>query len=40
VLIGARDQAGDTGAAGRDRREYAQILEGLGVNSEQVGSAI
>ena len=31
VLIEARDRAGDTGAAARDRREYALVLEGLGV---------
>ncbi len=31
MLIEARDRAGDTGAASRDRREYAAILEGLGV---------
>ena len=34
VLIAARDQAGDAGAASRDRREYALILEGLGLNPE------
>jgi DNA-binding SARP family transcriptional activator len=34
VLIGARDQAGDAGAASRDRREYASILEGLGLKPE------
>jgi DNA-binding SARP family transcriptional activator/tetratricopeptide (TPR) repeat protein len=34
VLIGARDQAGDAGAASRDRREYASILEGLGLSPE------
>jgi DNA-binding SARP family transcriptional activator len=34
VLIAARDQAGDAGAASRDRREYASILEGLGLNPE------
>jgi SARP family transcriptional regulator, regulator of embCAB operon len=33
VLIEARDRAGDTGAASRDRREYAAILEGLGVGA-------
>ena len=32
MLIEARDRAGDTGAASRDRREYAAILEGLGVS--------
>jgi hypothetical protein len=31
MLIEARDRAGDTGAATRDRREYALVLEGLGV---------
>jgi DNA-binding SARP family transcriptional activator len=31
VLIEARDRAGDKGAAARDRREYALVLEGLGV---------
>jgi DNA-binding SARP family transcriptional activator len=34
VLIAARDQAGDPGAASRDRREYASILEGLGINPD------
>lgn len=34
VLIAARDQAGDAGAASRDRREYASILEGLGLSPE------
>ncbi len=34
VLIAARDQSGDPGAASRDRREYASILEGLGVSPE------
>jgi DNA-binding SARP family transcriptional activator len=31
ILIEARERAGDPGAASRDRREYAAILEGLGV---------
>jgi DNA-binding SARP family transcriptional activator len=40
VLIAAREQAGDAGAASRDRREYASVLEGLGVEHEMVvGSA-
>ena len=39
VLIAARDQAGDTGAAGRDRREYASILEGLGLSPELAASS-
>lgn len=34
VLIASRDMAGDAGAASRDRREYASILEGLGLGSE------
>lgn len=34
VLIASREMAGDTGAASRDRREYASILEGLGLGSE------
>lgn len=33
VLIDARDRAGDAGAASRDRREYALVLEGLGVEA-------
>ena len=32
MLIEAREGAGDTGAASRDRREYAAVLEGLGVD--------
>ncbi len=39
VLIAARDQAGDQGAASRDRREYASILEGLGVSPELAASS-
>jgi DNA-binding SARP family transcriptional activator len=31
LLIDAREQAGDAGAASRDRREYAAVLDGLGV---------
>ncbi len=31
ILIDARERAGDAGAASRDRREYAAVLEGLGV---------
>ena len=31
LLIAARERAGDAGAASRDRREYAAVLEGLGV---------
>ena len=31
VLIEARERAGDTGAAARDRQEYALVLEGLGI---------
>ena len=33
MLINARDRAGDAGAASRDRREYASVLEGLGVEA-------
>jgi DNA-binding SARP family transcriptional activator len=39
MLIEARDRAGDTGAASRDRREYAAILEGLGVAAPASASA-
>jgi DNA-binding SARP family transcriptional activator len=39
VLIAARDQAGDPGAASRDRREYASILEGLGINPEMAATS-
>ena len=38
MLIEARDRAGDTGAASRDRREYAAILEGLGVGGRRAAS--
>lgn len=34
VLIASREMAGDAGAASRDRREYASILEGLGLGAE------
>jgi len=34
VLIASREMAGDAGAASRDRREYASILEGLGLGTE------
>ncbi|HEX2625731.1 MAG TPA: AAA family ATPase [Candidatus Limnocylindrales bacterium] len=34
VLIASREMAGDAGAASRDRREYASILEGLGLAAE------
>jgi DNA-binding SARP family transcriptional activator len=33
ILIEARDRAGDASAATRDRREYAALLEGLGVGA-------
>jgi len=33
MLIDARDRAGDAGAATRDRRAYASVLEGLGVEA-------
>ncbi len=38
MLIEARDRAGDTGAASRDRREYAAILEGLGLGAPSSAS--
>jgi DNA-binding SARP family transcriptional activator len=38
ILIEARDRAGDTGAASRDRREYAAVLEGLGVHGSSTVS--
>jgi hypothetical protein len=31
LLIDARERAGEAGAATRDRREYAAVLDGLGV---------
>ena len=38
MLILARERAGDAGAASRDRREYALVLEALGVDAaEPVG---
>ena len=33
MLILARERAGDAGAASRDRREYALVLEALGVQA-------
>jgi DNA-binding SARP family transcriptional activator len=33
MLILAREQAGDAGAASRDRRDYALVLEALGVEA-------
>ena len=39
MLIEARDRAGDTGAASRDRREYAAVLEGLGVGGATAAAA-
>ncbi len=39
ILIEARERAGDASAATRDRREYAAILEGLGVGGG-VGASI
>ena len=39
VLIAGRDLAGDPGAASRDRREYASILEGLGLSPELAASS-
>ena len=37
MLIQARERAGDAGAASRDRREYALVLEALGVVSTGAG---
>jgi DNA-binding SARP family transcriptional activator len=34
MLITARERGGETGAASRDRREYALVLEALGVPAE------
>ncbi len=34
MLIAARERGGDAGAATRDRREYAQVLEALGVAAD------
>jgi DNA-binding SARP family transcriptional activator len=37
LLIAARERAGEAGAASRDRREYALVLEALGVTSAAAG---
>jgi DNA-binding SARP family transcriptional activator len=37
LLILARERAGEAGAASRDRREYALVLEGLGVVPQAAG---
>jgi DNA-binding SARP family transcriptional activator len=34
MLIAARERGGETGAATRERREYAQVLQALGVPAE------
>jgi DNA-binding SARP family transcriptional activator len=34
MLIAARDRGGEAGAASRDRREYALVLEALGVGAD------
>jgi DNA-binding SARP family transcriptional activator len=39
MLIEARDRAGDTGAASRDRLEYAAVLEGLGLGGATATAA-
>jgi DNA-binding SARP family transcriptional activator len=39
MLIAARDRAGETGAASRERREYAQVLHDLGVGGEVAAGA-
>jgi DNA-binding SARP family transcriptional activator len=36
MLIAARDRGGETGAATRDRRDYALVLETLGVGADAV----
>ena len=36
LLIAARDQGGEAGAASRDRREYALVLEALGVEAPAI----
>jgi DNA-binding SARP family transcriptional activator len=38
LLIAARERGGEAGAASRDRRDYAQVLEALGIPAE-VGAA-
>ena len=35
LLIAARDRGGETGAASRDRRDYALVLETLGVGGDR-----
>jgi len=39
MLIVARERAGEAGAATRDRREYEQILQALGVGDGRAGQA-
>jgi DNA-binding SARP family transcriptional activator len=39
MLIAARDRGGEAGAASRDRREYALVLETLGVAADAVAPA-
>jgi DNA-binding SARP family transcriptional activator len=39
ILIAARERGGEAGAASRERREYAQVLEALGVGSEVAAGA-
>ncbi len=38
MLIAARERGGDAGAATRDRREYALVLEALGVAVDGAGA--
>jgi DNA-binding SARP family transcriptional activator len=38
LLIAARERAGEAGAATRDRREYALVLETLGVPQDVAGA--
>jgi len=38
LLIAARERGGEAGAASRDRRDYAQVLEALGVAADAAGA--
>ena len=40
MLISARERAGEAGAASRDRREYALVLEALGVTGGATGLGV
>ncbi len=39
MLISARERGGESGAASRERREYAQVLNELGIGSEVAAAA-